>query len=100
MDVYNIKQEGVETVSEFLARGGKITYVKGNKTNNFCPYCEVWGSIKRYYSSKYSTKTQYNREWGCFEEWIIQTKVLKYSRCQCCHKIISDYIKKEDRSEL
>lgn len=89
MDIYNIKQKGVETVDEFIARGGKITYLKGNKTNNYCPYCECWNSIKRYYHMKYHY----------YLDEVVSTPVFKYSRCQCCHTIIKDYTKgdKDDK---
>jgi hypothetical protein len=99
MGVYNLKQEGVETVAEFIFRGGEITYPKPKGNSNYCKYCGTWNSIKRYYNSEYSTRTHYNREWGCFEEWIIQTKVLQYSRCQCCHRIIKEYNIKEDKND-
>ena len=78
-----------ETVEEFLARGGKITYPTPRENSNYCPYCGIWNSISKHY------RAEYHRYMG----EVVQTLVLQYTKCQCCHMIIKDYIKEDKNDE-
>lgn len=84
----DIKQEEVETIEEFLTRGGKIIYPKPRENSNYCKYCQTWNSIKKYYYAEYHY----------YMGDIVQTLVLQYTKCQCCDRIIKDYIK-EDKDD-